>query len=151
MEPYAYEVDLTWQHRRLGQLSSPVLTNTIEVATPPEFPNGIPGIWSPEHLLVAAVSSCLMTTFLAVAENSRLLFESFDCRAVGKLKKVDNKLMISEVQLFPSLLLPPGGDLDKAQRVLVKSEQACLIANSVRSRVTMQPTISVAALAEATT
>jgi len=35
----------------------------IEVATLPEFPKGIPGIWSPEHLFTAAVSSCLMTTF----------------------------------------------------------------------------------------
>ncbi len=52
--------------------SSPVLNTKIEVATPPEFPKGIAGIWSPEHLLVAAVSSCLMTTFLAVAENSKL-------------------------------------------------------------------------------
>ncbi len=59
-----YEVDLTWTNDRKGTISSPVLNSSIEVATPPEFPKGIPGIWSPEHLLVAAVNSCYMTTVL---------------------------------------------------------------------------------------
>lgn len=57
-----------------GIMSSPILPLKIEVATPPEFPKGMEGIWSPEHLLVAAVNSYLMTTFLAIAENSKLEF-----------------------------------------------------------------------------
>ena len=76
--PFHYEVDLVWQSDRKGTISSPVLSNTIEVATPPEFPKGMPGIWSPEHLLVAAVNSCYMTTFLAIAENSKLPFVSLN-------------------------------------------------------------------------
>ncbi len=67
-----YEVDLVWTLDRKGVISSPVLPTTLEVATPPEFPKGIPGIWSPEHLLVGAVNACYMTTFLAIAENSKL-------------------------------------------------------------------------------
>ncbi len=73
-EPHYYDVTVTWQHDRKGIMQSDTLPNTIEVATPPEFTKGMPGIWSPEHLLVAAVNSCLMTTFLAIAENSRLAF-----------------------------------------------------------------------------
>ena len=52
-----YNVDLNWQADRKGMMSSPVLQSTIEVATPPEFPKGMSGIWTPEHLLVAAVNS----------------------------------------------------------------------------------------------
>ena len=76
-----YNVGLDWSEGRIGTVSSPELNSTIEVATPPEFPKGVAGIWSPEHFLVAAVSSCLMTTFLAVAENSNLMFEKFSCNA----------------------------------------------------------------------
>jgi peroxiredoxin-like protein len=141
METHYYEVNLGWQYDRLGQLSSPVLNDKIEVATPPEFAKGMPGIWSPEHLLVAAVSSCFMTTFLAIAEYSKLEFEDLDIRAVGKLEMVDNKLMVSEIQLFPKLLIADEGDTEKAKRVLVKTEKACLITNSVRSQVTMEPTV----------
>jgi len=45
-----YNVDLNWESDRKGLMSSPVLNSNIEVATPPEFPKGMEGIWSPEHL-----------------------------------------------------------------------------------------------------
>ncbi|QMW01026.1 OsmC family protein [Spirosoma foliorum] len=143
MEPHYYEVNLGWQYARLGQLSSPTLTESIDVATPPEFPKGIPGVWSPEHLLVAAVSSCFMTTFLAIAENSKLDFDDFDCRAVGKLENKDSKLQISEIQLYPKLVLVDDSDIEKGERVLQKAEKACLIANSIRSVVTSKADIRV--------
>ena len=136
-----YEVDLDWQSDRKGLVSSPVLKQTIEVATPPEFPKGMPGIWSPEHLLVAAVSSCLMTTFLAVAENSKLEFVSFSCNANGKLEKVDGKFMISEIVLSPELIIKNEADKEKALKVLEKSEAACLISNSVRSKIVFVPVV----------
>ncbi|MVM41495.1 OsmC family peroxiredoxin [Spirosoma sp. HMF3257] len=144
METHVYEVNLGWQYARLGQLSSPVLTESIKVATPPEFPKGMPGVWSPEHLLVAAVAGCFMTTFLAIAENFQLDFDDFDCRAVGKLDKIDNTLMITEVDLFPELLLTDESDVEKANRVLQKAEKACLITHSIRSTVFMHPTIRTA-------
>jgi len=50
------------------------LDESLDVATPPQFPKGIERVWSPEHLFTAAVNSCLMTTFLSIAENSKLEF-----------------------------------------------------------------------------
>ena len=135
-----YEVDLHWRADRIGQLSSPLLHTSIEVATPPEFA-GIAGIWSPEHLLVAAVNSCLMTTFLAIAGNSKLHFIHFDSKAVGKLEKVDGKYLISEILLSPSITIADAADKEKAERVLQKSEAACLISNSVKAKIVMQPEI----------
>jgi organic hydroperoxide reductase OsmC/OhrA len=122
-------------------MSSPALNSNIEVATPPEFPKGIPGVWSPEHLLVAAVNSCLMTTFLAIAENSKFEFINFESSANGKLEKVDGKLMISEIVLAPVLTLSREADKEKAIRILQKSEAACLISNSVKSSIIFQPKI----------
>lgn len=143
-ETHHYEVNLEWNQDRMGTLSSPVLNQTIKVATPPEFPKGMPGIWSPEHLLVAAVNSCLMTTFLAVAENSKLAFQSFSCSANGKLEQVEGKYMISEVLLTPVVHINSEADRERAERVLLKSEAACLISNSVKSTVIMNPQILVA-------
>jgi len=138
---YHYNVNLNWESERKGLMSSPVLQSTIEVATPPEFPKGVEGIWSPEHLLVAAVNSCLMTTFLAVAENSKLSFLHFESKADGKLEKVEGKYMISEVVLSPVLTIHSEADRERALRVLEKSEAACLISNSVKSRIVFQPEI----------
>lgn len=144
MEHY-YNVNVNWDKDRKGMMCSPELmsqsSNCIEVATPPEFPKGIPGIWSPEHLFTAAVSSCLMTTFLAIAENSKLDFVSFACSAKGKLENVEGKMMMSEVALQPHVVITNEKDRERAERILQKSEAACLITNSVRSKVIMRPVI----------
>lgn len=138
-----YNVNIQWENNRKGLMNSPVLTSTIEVATPPEFPGGMPGIWSPEHLLVAAVNSCLMTTFLAIAENSKLNFLQFESNADGKLEKVDGKYMISEIVLSPVLSIQNEADRDRAMRILEKSEAACLISNSVKSAIVFKPEIKI--------
>lgn len=138
-----YKVNVNWKNNRMGLMSSPVLQSTIEVATPPEFPKGMAGIWTPEHLLVAAVNSCLMTTFLAIAENSKFSFVNFESNADGKLEKVDDKYMISEILLTPVLIIHDEADREKALRVLDKSEAACLISNSVKSKIIFQPQIKV--------
>ncbi len=147
MEAHYYNVNVNWNETRKGVMCSPELNkneNTcIEVATPPEFPEGIPGIWSPEHLFTAAVSSCLMTTFLSIAENSKLSFTGFSCQSKGKLEQVDGKFMMSEILLEPTVTISNEKDRERAERVLQKSEAACLISNSVKSKITMIPTILV--------
>lgn len=142
MDPiYHYEVNLNWQSDRKGVINAPGLPAAIEVATPPEFPKGMPGLWSPEHLLVAAVNSCFMTTFLAIAENSKLAFTSLSCPASGKLEKVEGKFMITEVELSPLLTISKNADTALALKVLHKSETACLISNSIKSKIVFAPTI----------
>lgn len=140
-QEHFYDVTVRWENDRKGIMSSSVLNEQIEVATPPEFPKGMAGIWSPEHLLVAAVNSCLMTTFLAIAENSKLYYASFSSKAVGKLEVVEGKYMISEITLMPSLGIFSEDQRERALKVLQKSEAACLISNSVKSRIIFQPEI----------
>ncbi len=150
MDKHSYNVNISWTQNRKGMMCSPELqkgntneANCIEVATPPEFPGGIPNIWSPEHLFTAAVSSCLMTTFLAIAENSKLEFVSFKCGSKGILEKVDGKFVISEVFLFPEVIISDESQRERAERILEKSERACLISNSITSKVTMETKIIV--------
>jgi len=154
MTPHFYNVNISWSQDRKGMMCSPepnLKTNNdcgcIEVATPPEFPKGIAGIWSPEHLYTAAISSCLMTTFLAIAENFKLDFLSFHCQAKGKLDKVDGKFLMTEVFLEPKIEIANEADREKAEKVLLKSEAACLISNSVKSVIIMNPVIEVKASA----
>lgn len=145
MEAHFYNVDINWNKERKGVMCSPELirdpTSCIEVATPPEFPKGIPGIWSPEHLFTAAVSSCLMTTFLAIAENSGLAFSNFSCKSKGKLEQVEGKFLMTEIILEPTVTIGDEKDRERAERVLQKSEVACLISNSIKSKITMLTTI----------
>ena len=137
MEKHSYNLNLEWKQDRKGLLSSPELPTTIEVATPPEFEKGVAGIWSPEHLFTASVLSCFMTTFLAVAEGSKLEFKKFDCSAQGILEKVEGRFLMTEVILKPILQLADESQKERAERVLQKSEKACLISNSINSKVSL--------------
>jgi peroxiredoxin-like protein len=144
MEEHTYNVDLYWKTNRQGEISSPELDEKIEVATPPEFPKGIAGIWSPEHLYTAAVNSCFMTTFLAIAESSKLEFESLSCPAKGKLSKQDGKFIMSQIVLEPVLTIHNEEDKEKAEKILFKAEKACLITNSIKAEVILIPKIYMA-------
>jgi peroxiredoxin-like protein len=141
---HQYNVNLKWNEGRVGELTSPELNSKIEVATPPQFPKGVEGIWSPEHLFTAAVNSCFMTTFLSIAENSKLEFKEFSCSATGLLDQVEGKFLMTDVILNPILVITKEEDKEKALRVLEKSEKACLISNSINSKVTLNSTITVA-------
>lgn len=149
MNAHFYEVNITWSQDRKGIMCSPDINlafngeGCIEVATPPQFNKGIPGIWSPEHLFTASVGSCLMTTFLAIAENSQLEFTSFQCASKGKLEQVNGKFLMTEIILEPTVTISYDKDRDRSLRILQKSEAACLISNSIRSSIRMIPMIIV--------
>jgi peroxiredoxin-like protein len=146
MENHQYNVNLKWLSDRKGEISSPELDQTIEIATPPQFPKGIESVWSPEHLLTAAVNSCYMTTFLSIAENSKLEFLSFDCSSVGTLELIDGKYMMTEITLKPVLVISQESDKERAERILQKSEAACLISNSIKSKIILISSIKYADL-----
>lgn len=141
MEAHYYNVNIQWNSERKGEMSSPELSETIEIATPPQFPKGIEKIWSPEHLFTSAIASCLMTTFLAIAENSRLEFTDFTCKSSGKLEQIEGKFLMTEIILEPTVNITDEKDREKAERVLQKSEANCLISNSVKSKIIMKTNI----------
>ena len=138
-----YQVKVNWKENRKGTLSSNVLDEKITIATPPEFPKGEANVWTPEHYFVAAINGCLMTTFLAVAENFKLNFVDFESDAEGKLEMVDRKFMMSEVVLKPIVTISNEADIDLAKKVVEKAENACLISNSIISNIKLEITIKV--------
>lgn len=145
-DEHIYNVNLSWKEGRIGTLQSPELDDTIEVATPPQFPGGVEGIWSPEHLFVSSVSSCFMTTFVAIAEFSKLDFENLEVEAVGKLDKVDGKFVVSEIILKPELMLAEDTHAEKAKRIMEKAEAACLISRSIKTEITLEPKVIIGTL-----
>jgi organic hydroperoxide reductase OsmC/OhrA len=84
-----------------------------------------------------------MTTFVAIAENSKLNFRSFDCRATGVLEQVAGKLIMTEIQLEPAVLITNGKDHDLTLRILRETKKNCLICNSIKTKITMHPWIEV--------
>ena len=140
---YFYTTEVEWTRERAGELSAPDLPD-LEIDAPPEF-KGHEGVWTPEHLFVAAVNSCFMTTFLAIAENSKLEFVSFSANAKGKLENLEDQgFMMTEVVLSPKLLISHARDAERAGRILEKAEKNCLISNSIKTETRLEPEVTVA-------
>lgn len=138
---YFYSTEVEWTGDRRGDLRAPVLPS-IHVDAPPEF-KGHEGSWTPEHLFVASVNSCFMTTFLAIAENSKLDFVSFKADAKGKLEKLDGQgFMMTEITLRPKLVIANSRDAERASRILAKAERNCLISNSVKAEIRLEPEVN---------
>jgi peroxiredoxin-like protein len=102
----------------------------IESAPPAEF--GGPGDrWSPESLLVAAVADCFVLTFRAIARASKLDWEQLECSAEGTLDRVERVTRFTAVNVSARLTVPAGTDTEKAEKLLHKAEENCLITNSL--------------------
>ncbi len=143
---YEYAIKISWEsqdepYKRKGTLSAPGMKD-ITVVTPPEFKHGIPNEWSPEHLFVASASVCTMTTFLAISEASKLEYERFHIETTGILDEVEvagrKQSQITEIHQKFHLKLKNQGDTTKAQKILEKTERECLVANSMKSKVSFE-------------
>jgi organic hydroperoxide reductase OsmC/OhrA len=130
--PHHYAVAASTMTEGYVDLTSARLEK-IESAPPAEF--GGPGDrWSPETLLVAAVADCFLLTFKAIARASKLDWVSLSSDVDGVLDRVDNVTQFTGFMLRAVLEVPHGTDELKAKRLLEKSEQACLITNSLNAK-----------------
>jgi len=111
--------------------------NEIPASAAPAY-LGNPNRVDPEAALVAALSSCHMLTFLALASNKGFVVESYEDEAVGHLEKnAAGKMAITRVDLRPKIAFggtkqPTVADLDALHD---KAHKECFIANSVTTDV----------------
>lgn len=142
-DSYDYPVTITWTGGKAGIAESDDGLPRLPVAAPPEF-GGDEEVWTPEHLLVASVASCLMTTFLAIAGLSKLEVERLEVPASGHLVRgEDRRYRFDRVTLRPRVGVADEAAREKALRLLAKAEEACLITRSLSSEVAVEPEVEV--------
>jgi len=115
----------------------------LHAAPPIEF-DGPGDLWSPESLLVAAVSGCFILTFRAVARASKLAWTSLDCETRGTLDRPDRATQFTRFDIRAHLTVAAGTDGDRARLVLEKAERACLITSSLKGERHLNVEIGVA-------
>jgi organic hydroperoxide reductase OsmC/OhrA len=96
---------------------------------------------NPEEALVAALSSCHMLTFLAVAAKRKFSLESYEDAAVGVLEKnAEGKLAITRVTLRPKIVWSGGMSVspDDLAKLHHDAHEGCFIANSVQTEVVVE-------------
>jgi organic hydroperoxide reductase OsmC/OhrA len=117
---------------------------TIKGSSAPAF-FGDPTAVDPEQLLVAALTSCHMLTFLAYMAKKRYRVERYEDQASGILEKnADGKLAVTKITLRPKVTFSGERqpDAEEITRIHERAHEACFIAQSIRSEVALEPVLA---------
>ena len=140
--PHLYTVNATATQDGYVAVKADDLSEIV-TAPPAEF--GGPGDkWSPESLLVASVADCFILTFRAVSRASKLEWSDITCTAEGKLERIERNTQFTEMTVKVKLVVSEGTDIAKAERLLQKSEEACLITNSLNASCHLEAEVEIA-------
>ena len=97
---------------------------------------------NPEDLLVAALSSCHMLTFLAICARQQHVVDRYDDEAEGHLEKgPDGRTWVTRVVLRPRVQFATGTEVDERALATLHAgaHRGCFIASSVKTQVTVEP------------
>lgn len=106
---------------------------TIQASSAPEYKGNKQNV-NPEESLLAALSSCHMLTFLAIAHLKRLPVVSYVDEATAELGKNDaGKLAVTKMVLNPKVIFADGVDVSREtiEKIHEKAHANCFIANSL--------------------
>jgi organic hydroperoxide reductase OsmC/OhrA len=111
----------------------------VPATAAPQF-RGNPERVDPEAAFVAALSSCHMLTFLAIASRKRLVVDAYEDDAVGQLAKNEaGKLAMTRVVLRPRVDFAGAAPAPEVIAELhERAHRECFIANSVVTQVEVE-------------
>jgi organic hydroperoxide reductase OsmC/OhrA len=132
------------KYSRAHQGSAAPAAASLALSSDPAF-RGDPARLNPEQLLVLAAASCQLLSFLAVAARSRLNVISYEDDATAEMSEADKPIRIGTIRLQPRIVLTgasgDAADDARVRRLVELAHRECYIANSLRTEVTVEPTI----------
>lgn len=99
---------------------------------------------NPEDLLVAALSSCHMLSFLSASARARLRIVAYEDRAEAVLSQQGANFRFTEAKLRPRITVAREEDLPKAREMNELARKICFVANAVNFPVRDEPEFLVA-------
>jgi organic hydroperoxide reductase OsmC/OhrA len=113
----------------------------VTLTSDPAF-RGNPALLNPEELLVMAASSCQLLSFLAVAARARVDVVDYRDVAEGTMPGDLRPMWITEIALHPNITVRGHVSEDRIRHLCEVAHDECFIANSVRTEITVEPTIA---------
>ena len=136
------DIDLSW-HRTEPELTVGGYSTAHQIRyhervelvadAAPDY-GGSAGNVNPEQALAAAISSCHMLTFLALAAKTRWPVVSYCDHAVAHLSRnPKGKMAVTQIDLNPTVGFDPGFEVDAAELALMhdRAHRYCFIATSL--------------------
>ncbi len=104
---------------------------------------GNPERYNPEELLLAAVSSCHMLSYLHLCVVNKIVVVNYSDNPMGKmLESPDGSGRFEEICLYPTIIITDKTMIQRAIELHHEANKVCFIANSVNFPIRHFPTIS---------
>ncbi len=143
-----YTTSVEWRGEHWGHI---VLGNGPQMmfSAPPDA-YGHEGVLTPEDAFVAAANTCVMMLFLWAVERFKIDLVSYTCRTDGVKKiELDRTEIFTHLYFYPEITVRAAAGEDAATtekrvlRALASAQKYSLVANSVKSEIIVEPTITV--------
>ena len=116
----------------------------LAVSAPAHF-GGTDANWSPETMLVGAVGSCFILSFMAIARASHSEWTSLDITVDGEFDKDGHDLLFTRFEINAVLVVNDADDIDRAEHLLEHAERTCLVSHSLSAETGLNAEVRIAA------
>ncbi len=139
---WTYDTSLSWSQELEGELASTGLPG-MAFGAPPEF-GGKAGRWGPETLLLGAVESCTLLTFLAMARRKSVQCSAYRSSAVGTVAAdAEGLIRFTEVIIRPVVRLKSPADEEAVRAIFQEVPRRCFIGASLKAEPRIELTVEV--------
>lgn len=148
---HRYRVTCSWSgstgagydaYDRRHRAAAPPAGATLELSSDPAF-RGHADLLNPEQLLVMAAASCQLLSFLAAASRARLDIVAYEDDGEAVMSESTRPARITEITLRPHITVRAPATDRQVRRLVEVAHRECFIANTITSRVVLEPTIEV--------
>lgn len=133
IEPLLFETQLNLLPDGRGILTADDVRGKIIFSTPPAF-GGPQDNWSPEHLLLCAVSSCFMTTYQFFSKGFEI--NGLKCDCVGRIEQAEGKYKFIQVDVYPTIYVAKTEIVEKAEQAVTRTISHCLVGHALKCELT---------------
>ncbi|HUZ84723.1 MAG TPA: OsmC family protein [Gaiellales bacterium] len=132
---FRYEADVEWRGGRVG-VSTAGGRRPLAVTPPGTFPGGDESAWSPEHLYLASLQSCMLLSFLAHCAHNGVEVVAYRAHTTGELarREEDRRYAFTSVAMVV-LCTVSGGHAAAARGLTAKAERDCFVSASTTAPV----------------
>lgn len=139
-----FEVNLRWSGGPGARISAAGISPDIGVTVPFTKDTRQAGLWSPEHLLLGAVTSDFTTEYLALAQKAGIELGDFTCNAYGctDVAGGGGGGSLCDIIVKPYILVALPKQVEKALRLVEAAHQRSITISTLKTRVHIMPHIT---------
>lgn len=149
---HRYHSTLRWEgstgagydhYSRAHRVSCQPADASLLVSADPSY-GGDANLLDPEQLLLAAVASCQLLSFLAVAARARVDVVAYEDHGEAEMPDRTGSMSVERIVLRPAITLVEGPSIEKIERLVQVAHRECFIANTLRIEPEVIPSITFA-------